>query len=68
MTSITFKKKEEKKYCDLSTGEFFIYGNHLYIKASSYSAIDISGNEKTEQFEVDEEVTMPKNINIEIEM
>lgn len=68
MTSITFKEKEEKKYYDLLTGEFFFYGNHLYIKASDYSAIDISGNGKTEQFDTDEDVTMPKNINIEIDM
>ncbi len=68
MTNITFKRAEEKKYCDLSIGEFFVYGNHLYIKASDYSAIDISGNEKTEQFDADEEVTMPKNIDIDIVM
>lgn len=67
MTYIRFKT-EKKKYCDLSIGEFFICGNHLFIKASNYSAINISGDVKTEQFDTDEEVTMPKNVNIDIEM
>lgn len=72
MTNIRFIKKNiEKKYCDLPIGEFFIYGNHLFIKASDYSAIDISNdnvNYKIDQFDADEEVIIPKNINIDIDM
>ena len=66
----TIRDKERKdNFCDLRNGEFFEFGNELFIKISKNSAINLDGveigNDGTEIFPADEKI---KSVRVEIKV
>ena len=71
MDSVKVIRDKERKdnFCDLQNGEFFEFGNELFIKTSKNSAINLDnveiGNDDTEIFPADEKI---KSVRVEIKV
>ena len=71
MGSVKIIRDKERKdnFCDLQNGEFFEFGNELFIKTSKNSAINLDnveiGNDDTEIFSADEKI---KSVRVEIKV
>ena len=71
MDSVKVIRDKERKdnFCDLQNGEFFEFGNELFIKTSKNSAINLDnveiGNDGTEIFPADEKI---KSVRVEIKV
>ena len=71
MGSVKIIRDKERKdnFCDLQNGEFFEFGNELFIKISKNSAINLDdveiGNDGTAIFPVDEEI---KSVRVEVKI
>ena len=65
----TRNKERKDNFCDLQNGEFFEFGNELFIKISKNSAINLDdveiGNDGTAIFSVDEEI---KSVRVEVKI
>ena len=66
---VTRDKERKDNFCDLQNGEFFEFGNELFIKTSKNSAINLDnveiGNDDTEIFPADEKI---KSVRVEIKV
>ena len=66
---VTRDKEREDNFCDLQNGEFFEFGNELFIKTSKNSAINLDdveiGNDGTTIFSADDEI---KSVQVEIKV
>ena len=66
---VTRNKKRKDNFCDLQNGEFFEFGNELFIKISKNSAINLDdveiGNDGTAIFSADEEI---KSVRVEVKI
>ena len=62
-------KERKDRFYDLQNGEFFEFGNELFIKISKNSAINLDGveigNDGTEIFPADEKI---KSVRVEIKV
>ena len=71
MDSVKVIRDKERKdnFCDLQNGEFFEFGNELFIKTSKNSAINLDnieiGNDGTAIFSADEKI---KSVRVEIKI
>ena len=71
MGSVKVIRDKERKdnFCDLQNGEFFEFGNELFIKISKNSAINLDdvaiGNDGTAIFSTDEKI---KSVRVEIKI
>ena len=66
---VTRNNKRKDNFCDLQNGEFFEFGNELFIKISKNSAINLDdveiGNDGTAIFSADEEI---KSVRVEVKI
>ena len=66
---VTRDKERKDNFCDLQNGEFFEFGNELFIKISKNSAINLDnveiGNDSTAIFSADDEI---KSVRVEIKI
>ena len=66
---VTRNKERKDNFCDLQNGEFFEFGNELFIKISKNSAINLDdveiGNDGTAIFSADEEI---KSVRVELKV
>lgn len=66
---ITRGKERKDHFCDLQNGEFFEFGDELFIKTSKNSAINLDdvaiGNDGTAFFSTDEKI---KSARVEIKI
>ena len=66
---VTRNKERKDNFCDLQNGEFFEFGNELFIKISKNSAINLDdveiGNDGTAIFSADEEI---KSVRVEVKI
>ena len=66
---ITRDKERKDNFCDLQNGEFFEFGNELFIKTSKNSAINLDdveiGNDGTTIFSAVDKV---KSVRVEIKV
>ena len=66
---VTRNKEKKDNFCDLQNGEFFEFGNELFIKISKNSAINLDdveiGNDGTAIFSADEEI---KSVRVEVKI
>ena len=71
MGSVKVIRDKERKdnFCDLQNGEFFEFGNELFIKTSKNSAINLDGveigNDGAAFFPADEKI---KSVRVEIKI
>lgn len=71
MGSVTVTRDKERKdrFCDLQNGEFFEFGNELFIKTSKNSAINLDdieiGNDGTAFFSANEKI---KSVRVELKI
>lgn len=71
MSSVKVTRDKERKdnFCDLQNGEFFEFGNELFIKASKNSAINLDnveiGNDGTAIFSADDKI---KSVRVEVKI
>lgn len=66
---VTRDKERKDRFCDLQNGEFFEFGNELFIKMCSNSAINLDdvaiGNNGLAFFSTDEKI---KSVRVEIKI
>lgn len=66
---VTRDKERKDNFCDLQNGEFFEFGNELFIKTSKNSAINLDdvaiGNNGTAIFSADDEI---KSVRVEVKI
>ena len=71
MGSVKVIRDKERKdnFCDLQNGEFFEFGNELFIKTSHNSAINLDnveiGNDGTAIFSTDDKI---KSVRVEVKI
>ena len=71
MNSVKVIRDKERKdnFCDLQNGEFFEFGNELFIKTSHNSAINLDGveigNDGAAIFSADDEI---KSVRVEVKI
>ena len=71
MGSVKVARDKERKdnFCDLRNGEFFEFGNELFIKTSKNSAINLDdveiGNDGAAIFSTDAKI---KNVRVELKI
>ena len=66
---VTRDKERKDNFCDLQNGEFFEFGNELFIKTSHNSAINLDnveiGNDGTAIFSTDDKI---KSVRVEVKI
>ena len=66
---VTRDKERKDRFYDLQNGEFFEFGNELFIKTSKNSAINLDeveiGNDGTAIFSTDDEI---KSVRVEVKI
>ena len=66
---VTRDKERKNNFCDLQNGEFFEFGDELFIKTSKNSAINLDdvaiGNDGTAIFSTDERI---KSVQVEVKI
>ena len=66
---VTRNKERKDNFCDLQNGEFFEFGNELFIKTSKNSAINLDnvaiGSDGTAIFSADDEI---KSVRVEVKI
>ena len=66
---VTRDKERKNHFCDLQNGEFFEFGDELFIKTSKNSAINLDdvaiGNDGTAIFSADDEI---KSVRVEVKV